>query len=265
MATYLPPKKGVEFIFYVALTSQSSRPQFQANPTLASGDVKVSIDGGAFANLSTLPTVTPASGRAVKVTLSTSEMNGDNILVTFVDAAGAEWDDLAILIQTSARQIDDLAFPNTSGRGMDVDASGGVEVGSFQAGAITAAAIATDAIDADAIAADAVTEIQSGLSTLNAAGVRTAVGLASANLDTQLDALPTANENADALLDRAAGVETGLTPRQAFRLFAAALAGKLYISGNTVTIRNAVADSKNRITATTDADGQRTAVTTDVS
>lgn len=33
---------------------------------------------------------------------------------------------------------------------------------------------------------DAVTEIQTGLSTLDAAGVRTAVGLASANLDTQL-------------------------------------------------------------------------------
>lgn len=37
---------------------------------------------------------------------------------------------------------------------------------------------------------------------LDAAGVRTAVGLATANLDTQLDALPTAVENADALLKR---------------------------------------------------------------
>ena len=36
--------------------------------------------------------------------------------------------------------------------------------------------------------------IQSGLSTLNAAGVRTAVGLASANLDTQLADLPTVAE-----------------------------------------------------------------------
>lgn len=39
-------------------------------------------------------------------------------------------------------------------------------------------------------------------SSLDAAGVRSAVGLASANLDTQLDALPTAIENADALLSR---------------------------------------------------------------
>ena len=66
-------------------------------------------------------------------------------------------------------------------------------------GVITAAVIATDAIDADALATDAITEIQSGLSTLTAAGVRTAVGLASANLDTQLDALPTNTELATAL------------------------------------------------------------------
>ncbi len=38
---------------------------------------------------------------------------------------------------------------------------------------------------------------------LDAAGVRSAVGLASANLDTQLDALPTAAENADAVWDEA--------------------------------------------------------------
>jgi hypothetical protein len=63
--------------------------------------------------------------------------------------------------------------------------------------------MATGSIDSDAVAASAVTEIQSGLSTLDAAGVRTAVGLASANLDTQLAALPTAGENADAVWDEA--------------------------------------------------------------
>lgn len=47
-------------------------------------------------------------------------------------------------------------------------------------------AIAANAITAASIAADAVTEIQTGLSTLDAAGVRAAVGLAAANLDTQL-------------------------------------------------------------------------------
>lgn len=59
--------------------------------------------------------------------------------------------------------------------------------------------LASDAITAAVIASDAVTELQAGLSTLDAAGVRTAVGLASANLDTKLDDLPTNAELATAL------------------------------------------------------------------
>lgn len=66
-----------------------------------------------------------------------------------------------------------------------IDAS----VGAMAANVLTATAIATDAITAAKVAADAVAEIQSGLSTLNAAGVRSAVGLGSANLDTQLAAI----------------------------------------------------------------------------
>ena len=54
--------------------------------------------------------------------------------------------------------------------------------------------VKADAIDAAALASDAVAEIQSGLSTLDAAGVRSAVGMASANLDTQLSDVPTVAE-----------------------------------------------------------------------
>ncbi len=94
---------------------------------------------------------------------------------------------------------------------------------------------------------------------LSQANVRTAVGLASANLDTQLSGLPAA------ILDFADGVETGLTLRQAQRLIAAACAGKVSGAATvTVVIRNAVADSKPRITATCDSDGNRTAITTDL-
>lgn len=138
---------------------------------------------------------------------------------------------------------------------------------------------------------------------LDAAGVRTAVGLASANLDTQLAALaayldtevaailaavdtevaaikaktdnlpaapaatgdiPTANANADALLDRAAGVETGVTPRQALRGILAAALGKLSGAATTTVVIRDANDTKDRITATVDADGNRTAVTKDL-
>jgi hypothetical protein len=100
-------------------------------------------------------------------------------------------------------------------------------VGSVAAGGITAASIATGAIDADALATDAVTEIANGL------------------------------------LDLTDGIETSLTPRGAFRLISAALAGKLSGAATaTITIRN-TADSKARITATVDADGNRSALTLD--
>lgn len=127
MASYVTPKKNTAFKFYVFLVDQSNTKTIKANPTIASGDFKVSIDGGAFANLATLPSANPASGRAVMIDLSSSEMNGDNIVVQCVDAAGAEWCDLMVNIQTTARQVDDLAYPATSGRSMVVDANGVVD------------------------------------------------------------------------------------------------------------------------------------------
>lgn len=97
-------------------------------------------------------------------------------------------------------------------------------VGSVATGGITATSIAADAIGASELAADAVSEIATGVwaaatrtlsagtnivlakgtgitgfNDLDAAGIRTAVGLASANLDTQLDALPTNAELSTAL------------------------------------------------------------------
>jgi hypothetical protein len=76
---------------------------------------------------------------------------------------------------------------------------------------------------------------------------------------------PSADDISSTLMD-AELVEIGLTVRQALRLIASALVGKAFgAAGSTVTFRNAVADSKDRIVATVDADGNRTDVTTDVS
>ena len=108
MATYNPPKKNAAFIMYVGLRDQADSNLFKANPTLASGDFKVSKDGGSLANLATLPTVTPASGKMVKISLSATEMNADNVTIVCSDAAGAEWADLIVNLQTVANQFDDL-------------------------------------------------------------------------------------------------------------------------------------------------------------
>lgn len=121
---------------------------------------------------------------------------------------------------------------------LDDTGTSGVVVASINNNAITAAAIATDAIGSAELAASAVSEIQSGLSTLDAAGVRSAVGLASANLDTQLDALPTAVENADALLNRdmSTGTDSGSTTVRTVRQALRFLRNKWTISGSTLTV-----------------------------
>src|SRR4051812_16643222 len=103
MAAKVPAKKNTAFTFYTSLTSQATPNTFQSSPTLAVGDVKVSQDGGGFSNLGTLPT---ASGKLVTVTLTSGEMNGDEIEILFSDAAGAEWCDKLVRIPTTARQID---------------------------------------------------------------------------------------------------------------------------------------------------------------
>lgn len=110
MASYVTPKKNSPYIFYVFLVSQANTKLFQVNPTLVAGDVMISIDDGAYNNLTTLPVVSPAGSETVKVALTAAEMNGDNIVVRFKDQAGAEWCDSGHNIQTTVNQIDDLAM-----------------------------------------------------------------------------------------------------------------------------------------------------------
>lgn len=60
-------------------------------------------------------------------------------------------------------------------------------------------------------------------------------------------------------------VETGLTLRQALRLITAAVGGEVSGGGTTtITFRNALADNKDRIVATVDSNGNRTAITYDL-
>lgn len=99
---------------------------------------------------------------------------------------------------TDAKVASDVTIASVTGAVGSVTGNVGGSVGSVTAAItlptiptawITADGIAADAIGSSELAASAISEIQSGLSTLDAAGVRTAIGLASANLDTQLTAI----------------------------------------------------------------------------
>jgi len=87
------PISGSAYTFTVSLLSQTDG-SIVASPTLTSGDVKISTDGGTVANLASLPTVTPAAKGIVEVNLTSGEVGTAHFSVLFSDAAGAEWKDL---------------------------------------------------------------------------------------------------------------------------------------------------------------------------
>jgi len=117
------PKKNVAYSFPTALIDTITG-RFKANPTIAAGDFKVSIDGGAFANLATLPVVEPAGSVRVLLSLSQAEMNGDKISITCIDVAGYEWDDQLIYIDNDDVNLDDIVRSTTPANSLNVSAGG---------------------------------------------------------------------------------------------------------------------------------------------
>lgn len=97
-----PPVKNQDFKIRIALEDAANPGNFKANPTIAAGDFKIDIDGAGFNNLATLPTVSPASGVAVLIELSSAEMNGDVITIVGIDqTAEKEWSDFFLSIPTT--------------------------------------------------------------------------------------------------------------------------------------------------------------------
>lgn len=105
---------------------------------------RISKNAGAFAAMTV--TITEMENGWYSLPLSTTHT--DTLGVLTVSLSHASTKRINLQYRVHARINDDLAYPNTSGRGIDVDASGGVEVGSFQSGAITAAAVAAAANEA---------------------------------------------------------------------------------------------------------------------
>lgn len=108
----VPPLKNSAFSFETALDSQADGDVFQTSVTLAAGDVTVSKDGGAFSNITTLPTEISTTG-VLTVSLSADEMNADRVTVRFHDQAGDEWKDRLVIIETETVQLSSLALEAT--------------------------------------------------------------------------------------------------------------------------------------------------------
>lgn len=110
------------------------------------------------------------------------------------------------------------------------------------AGAVSAAAVGTGAIDADAIAAAALTAAKFAANAV--------------------DANALAADAVDKIIDEV--IEGAVTMRQMLRGFAAALLAKASGLDTTTAVYRDIGDTKPRITATVDANGNRSAVTLDL-
>jgi hypothetical protein len=216
-----------------------------ADWTPSAGDVKVSKDGGAAANIATLPTAITMGNTAMwDFTVSAAELQAAKTIITVGDSATKAVEDQFIIIETygnaSAELKVDLsdavrmgltALPNAN-----AEAAGGLFTRGTGAGQINqnangqidvrAVAIANGIIAAASFAANALDAVWStatrvltagtnivlakgtgvtGFNDLDAAGVRGAVGLASANLDTQLTEVPAIKAKTDQLAFTASG------------------------------------------------------------
>jgi len=103
---------GSTFSFGVAVYAAGTA-NFQANPTIAAGDFRISTNGGAFENPDNLPAVGPGTDVRIGITISAAETTaagaGGEIWLCWIDAAGAEWDDGFVIIRVAATNQDSLA------------------------------------------------------------------------------------------------------------------------------------------------------------
>jgi len=180
MATHVPCKKNDAsgYVFYVSLVSQADTKIFQANPTYAAGDIKVAVDDAAPGNVSAVAIDADFTKR-VKITLSQAQTNGDNLTVICSDAAGAEWCDLTINIQTSAQTLDETDAVVDTAAADVVNIDGSAMIGTNNA-ALAATALST---------VQWTNAIATALASYTAARAVYLDELAAANLPSDIDAI----------------------------------------------------------------------------
>lgn len=98
-------QRAVPLDFFISLESYTTGDA-QTSPTLASGDWKISKDGGTFANLTTLPDAEPDSTNQLRIRLSESELDADWVTIMGVDqTTQKEWEDFCITIRITGATV----------------------------------------------------------------------------------------------------------------------------------------------------------------
>ena len=197
--------------------------------TITQADVRLSKNGGNMAQKSDTSSCTHDEIGYYTCPLNATDTGTVGILKVMVHETGAlpVWMDVMVV----PSNVYDSLVGGTDRLQVHAD--------EITAGLITAAAIATGAIDADAIAANAIGSSELATDAIGADQ------LAAAAVDEIWD------EN----------MEGTHTAREMLRLFAAALVSKVSGGGTTTITFRDIDDTKNRIVATVDSNGNRTAVT----
>lgn len=258
--------------------------------TLTQPDIRLKKNGGAWAQKNAAQTLSHEENGWYELALDATDTATLGILIVAVNESGAlpVWREFMVVAANiydsvvGGGDVLDVSVTQWLGTAAATPSVAGVpEVDLTHVnGAATTATLDTVKSETAAILADTGTDIPASITSLASqlttidnfvdtevaailAAVDTEVAAIKAKTDLIPASIPTADENADGLLDKAAGVETGFTVRQTLRLMAAVLLGKASGMDTTTAIFRDLADSKDRISAVVDSDGNRTSVTRD--
>jgi hypothetical protein len=247
--------------------------------TPAAGDVKISKDGGAFANIATPPSTVTLSGSAAwSWTLSAAETEATEIVIQVIDQDVTKViQDQFFRLQTTKAAALQVGVPQAAQSAGDtaitLDATAAAQT-DFYKGSVVAIISGDGANQARIITAyngtSKVATIDRGWDVaLTTGGTRSVFAVFPQGLNQPLTsgqttaAVPTTAQIATEIFDTQT-VEAGMTFRGALRLMGAVLAGRRSGTGSGTEVFNAaVTNAKPRVTATIDGNGNRTNVTTD--
>ena len=247
--------------------------------TPAAGDVKISKDGGAFANIATLPSTVTLSGSAAwSWTLSAAETEATEVVIQVIDQDVTKViQDQFFRLQTTKAAALQVGVPQAAQSAGDtaitLDATAAAQT-DFYKGSVVTIISGDGANQARIITAyngtTKVATIDRGWDVaITIGGTRSVFAVFPQGLNQPLtsaqttSAVPTTAQIATEIFDTQT-VEAGMTFRGALRLMGAVLMGRRSGTGSGTEVFNAaVTNAKPRVTATIDGNGNRTNVTTD--
>jgi hypothetical protein len=250
-----------------------------ANWTPATGDVKISKDGGAFADIATPPSFIGSSA-ALNWSLSATECEATEIVIQVIDqdVTKAVQDQFFRLQTTKASALQvgvPQAVQSAGDTAITLDATAAAQT-DFYKGCVVAITSGSGANQARIITAyngsTKVATIDRAWDValvITAGPTRSIFAVFPQGLNQPLTsaqttaAVPTTAQIATEIFDTQT-VEAGMTFRGALRLMGAVLMGRRSGTGSGTEVFNAaVTNAKARVTATIDGSGNRTNVTTD--